>query len=248
MNKKYLDLIGTNYRKYYRTKGVATGTNPRNIEGKNDNSPRVNWGIWFKNKATQIRWYTDPYFSNTNNIYWYKEIKPETINNSIDSYEKLVRSSFIPYIRINNKKYWLLGSFVDFPEIKVDFGGKCHIKEDPINCAIRELKEETFGVLVDPINKALKDNRATIFKGFNENNRYKDRRVIFILVDMTNRLDELDKIQSDIYNLTPKNNKEKFGSLGFYSERDIYKGKDSNTGEQIYTSYALTDFINFYFS
>ena len=246
-NDKYeLPLIGTNYRWHDKRKGIAA-TRINDIDGYDDESPRVNGNLWFKNKPTQIDYYTDPDFAGAGNRYSYQIINPMTLNETIDQNETLVRSSFIPYIIIDEQIYWLLGSFHDFPEVKVDFGGKCRKGENPIKCAFRELREETRGVLVEPVRQALADGRAVVFKGYNNHRSVKhyDKRVIFILVNMTNQLDDLDKIQFSIDSV-PTITKEKFGPLNFYAERDIFHGRDSqNRGIRLYTSYALTDFVQF---
>ena len=57
MSKQYLPLIGTKYKTYDKERGVAFLKDELFIKGKNDQSPRVNGFIWFKNKnkPTQIR-------------------------------------------------------------------------------------------------------------------------------------------------------------------------------------------------
>ena len=228
-----------------RGKKVVYRKHEKDFEGKNDFSPRQNYHEWFPNKKTQIKWYTDPVFhshnvnNKDNNLYRYKRVSPDEI---YKFQPKVRRSSYIPYIVDKSEIYWLLGSFIDFPEIKVDFGGKCNEKK-PYDCSTRELKEETHGVLVKPIHQALKDNRATVFKGTNK----KGATTFFIMVNMTDHLDELDEIQKEINIASvykPVVTDEDFGPLGFYNEKDIYKGVDRKTGKNIYTAFTLTDFIS----
>ena len=274
-SKVSLPLIGTNYWWYDKLKGVARTNIRKNILGKNDQSPRLNWKTWFKNKPTQIRWYTDPDFTSGDNNYDYVRVPTDNIKN----YEKLIRASFIPYIVNNGEKYWLLGSFFDFPEIKVDFGGKCHHShnhnqshnqtqsqmnqpqhqtqsqmnqpqhqtqpETPTECAARELREETRGVLNAPLLETLANkDLVTIYKGYtkDDSNKNTDNRTVFILINMTDHLSELDEIQKKIDSSKNITNEE-FGPLGFYKESNVYRGFDSNE-EPLYTSFALTDFIN----
>ena len=239
-----LPLIGTNYRWKDLKKGVA-GTDVKDVETDNDRSPRINHGMWFKDKPTQIRWYTDPTFAGGANKYRYERINNiANINDAISKSEWLVRSSYIPYIVIDGTKYWLLGSFFDFPEIKVDFGGKCERGEGPIPCASRELQEETRGVLNEPVRRALADGRGTIYKGYNlaRSDKNRNKRVIFIMVDMTDYLEDLDEIQKEIEQSERITN-EKFGPLDFYREPDVLRGMDTRkNNNRIYTSLALTDF------
>lgn len=237
-SKQPLPLIGTDY-KWYADKGVAK-TDHHNIEAVDDNSPRVNYGYWFKNKQTQVRWYTDPEFTgiqrgrNKKNVYNYERIY--NLNDAVKPNERLLRSSYVPYITTVSDDYWLLGSFSDLPEIKSDFGGSCYRKESPISCADRELSEETSNVLTEPVRRALNQNRVQIYKGTNNIN---NKVIIFMLVNMNLHFDDLDQIQQDIDQSTPT---EKQGPLGFYKKSNLFK---SSYFSGLYTSYNLTDFINF---
>lgn len=245
MRKTSLPLIQDNYKWYDRKKGVAGGL-PRElyIEGLDDNSPRVNKFTWFKNKATQVSWYTDPTFRDGAHTYTYREINPQEIYQT-NRNEKIVRSSYIPYIKSDNDTiYWLLGSFHDLPEIKDDFGGKCERNESPERCATRELNEETLGVLTSSVKKALKTGKVRVIKGKNRNNSkyHKNKVVYFTLVDMTNLLEDLDAIQEKIKTASPITG-ETFGPLGFYRLDKLYSFRDHKTDERISTAFSLTDLI-----
>ena len=72
----------------------------------------------------KIDFYTRPQYEN--DFYEY-EISDwnSYMEDSVYPKYSTVRSSFIPYTVIYNEKYWVLGSFQDFPnEILADFGGK----------------------------------------------------------------------------------------------------------------------------
>lgn len=216
----------------------------KEFKGEDDNSPRQSSYYWFPNKDSQIKWYTDPYYRITpfdkynRNFYHYKKACPKEIYRR---YEKLQRASIIPYIKYKGLKYWLLGSFNDYPEVKTDFGGKCDQENTANMCSIRELSEETRGVLSGPIEEAIKDGLSIVYRGRNIDNRY----TFFILVDVSNRLDALNKIQTNIEKAAINDPKgEEFGPIGFYRDTELFKGTDHKSGEKIYTTFALTDFIN----
>lgn len=239
-------------------------TNHRDVEPTSDSSPRVHHGVWFKNKATQIKYYSDPDFwlnrafkSHGNYTY---EIQPASfVQNFSDG---LTRASYVPFIikkegpSEKGERYWLLGSFVDYPEVKADFGGKCVKNETVESCATRELMEETEGVLVEPVLKVLYQGRALAYLGTDTSRGVTGaagitgsssgspdtKKIVFVMVNMTDHLEELDEIQEKI-NLRERNFGEKYGPLGFYREADLKIGIDSKTGKRIYTSFALTDFI-----
>lgn len=243
-SRKEIPLVGSNYEWYDGRKGVAKLRNKRlTIGPTSDRSPRVNWGMWFKDKRTQIRWYTDPTFRPKNNILRYRKLQnPEKYINNRS--EKLSRASYIPYIKDEEgEKYWLLGSFHDFPEIKVDFGGQCERFETALDCATRELGEETHQILTpDIISIIVGDGKYDVYRGYNTSGVVK----IFIMLDITDRLDDLDEVQRRIDIATPADEREKFGPLGFYQERELFKGLDHKNNTKIYTSLALTDFIRNY--
>ena len=223
-------------------------------------SPRRQHNHWFPNKATQIRWYTDPVFHiygnqrNKSDVNLFEYELLENPDEILNPHSKLKRASYIPYIRFNNDMFLLLGSFIDFPQIKVDFGGKCTYKlpdgtmrkdKNPYQCATRELNEETHGVLVDPVIFALNRDRATVYKGVN---RFGDIN-FFILIEMTGHLKQLDEVQDRInYNklydpVLSDSPDEEFGPLGFHRVSEIYNGRDSR-GNPMLFPFALTDFLS----
>ena len=77
--------------------------------------------------------------------YEYKIVPWEVfLDNTYTGY-KSVRSSFIPYVFINNEKYWLLGSFHDFPkDILMDFGGSCILWDPPRQYAQGKHQEKHY--------------------------------------------------------------------------------------------------------
>jgi len=243
--KPSLPLIGTNY-KYVPVPGVAYVINRpeyKNILTNDKTKPRVNEGTWFENEATQIKWYTRPEFRDNKNLLTYEIVD---ISYIYDNRNAIKRSSYIPYIVTNGERYWLLGSFHDFPQIKVDFGGKCNMKsrETGYDCATRETNEETSNVLTEYILPQIKNkNLITVYRGYNKNqyrSNYNEGSNVFIMIDMTNNIDVLDVINNKIdlaWSEKPDPKSEVFGPLGFYKEQDILNGS-------VLTSFALTDFVN----
>lgn len=246
-SKVPLPLIGTNYE-WYRDEKCVAGTKAADTVPQSPYEPRVSGGKYFKDQATQYRWYTDPTFSGYN-VYRYNRID----NIVIEPNERLVRASYIPYITTEKDIYWLLGSFHDYPEIKVDFGGACDQNEDAETCATRELGEETQNVLIEPVKNALDQGKVTVFKGYGNKDRTNKIKVIFfIMVNIDTDFEMLDSIQDTIdkkFKEKFKNNEPEkddlFGPLGFYSESDILNNRGINN-RPFYTSYNLTDFIHYY--
>lgn len=77
--------------------------------------------------------------------------------------ENITRSGIIPYTRINNletdevEELWLLGTL---PSGRLsDFGGGCNILEGELSyeCIIREVDEESNGLLTDVVARSLDD-------------------------------------------------------------------------------------------
>lgn len=258
-NKKSLAIIDKNYD-WYDRKGFA-GTKSADVKGFNDNSPRVLNGMWFKNKRVQVEFYTNPKFRGKGDHYQWRLVNSFDV--SFD--ENVRRSSFVPYIIHEGKRWWLLGSFHDIPEIKTDFGGACEQTEngieDPVVCALRETREETIGTLNTYIHDALLQGNYTIYKGKNvsNNKKYRNRVQFITVVNVTKNnnyglaLDDIYKIRFEITMKTKELRKsqddkleldQKFGFLNFYKEADIIRGKDSRNNEPIWTTLYLADFIN----
>jgi hypothetical protein len=154
------------------------------------------------------------------------------------------RSSFIPYTYINNEKYWLLGSFHDFPkDILMDFGGSCIIgKHDDyqhqFGCAVLELNEESKGLLVQPVLKSLGTEDPIIYKGVSRPRRKGSKDIyswfVMVRLDYNDIKDIPDKFQRAEYILKG----EELGPLGFYRESDILLGKHRSSRD-------LTDFVSY---
>lgn len=168
---------------------------------------------------------------------------------------KLVRSSIIPFVKINGENYWLLGSFHDYKDpnnlILADFGGKCEkidekqkniltleLEDEKIyyfscqalNCALRELNEESRGVLTEIVNEEIQNSKnIVLFEG----THYKKKEMVtflFMFLDYEKVKDVPNK-----FNLVPKKG-EKLGGLNFYRQSDILNKKYR-------TSKNLTDLI-----
>ena len=146
--------------------------------------------------------------------YQYKVIKLKDLN---DDY-KLKRSSIIPFVKVNNQKYWLLGSFHDYEKtntpILTDFAGTCEKRDfgknrpAALECALRELHEESKGLLDDIVEKRLTEDNVVVFEGKNEQ---KKEKVIFIFVLIDMKEKEFENIQE---RFNQSYSKEKFGPLG----------------------------------
>lgn len=246
MNQQDRTVLNT-IKKKRRGPGVYKVTYKQNIVNQNPNGPRINEGYWFKNLKSQVDWYTDPNIRKAN--YEYKKLNP---SDAKFEFEGLERASYVPYIKTRyGETYWLLGSFYDMPDIKVDFGGKCYewvggqkvqTETIPIDCATRELGEETEGVLTNPILSALQDKRGTVYRGVGSEGKV----VVFIMVNMTDHLGELDTLQAGgkLHTMQreideramQRQGGELFGPLGFYNQKELLNGN-------ILTSFNLTDFI-----
>jgi hypothetical protein len=171
------------------------------------------------------------------------------LENTYDGY-KTVRSSFIPYVVLNGEKYWVLGSFQDYPgDILMDFGGSCIVWDPPrqyangrqqrrhyqhqFGCAFLELNEESKGLLVQPVLRSLGTSKPVIYRGIN--NQYREY-VWFAMVqlDYPEIQDIISRFPSAPYVLK----KEKLGPIGLYKESDVINGKYRTTRN-------LTDFLDF---
>jgi len=169
---------------------------------------------------------------------------------------KIVRSSIIPVVKINNENHWILGTFHDYKDqenlIIADFGGKCE-KEDetkqnilgfepeetyyfrckPLNCALRELEEESRGVLTKIIKERIQNyQNIVVFEGSNYNRKEKIY-FMFVLLDY-------NEVKDAPYNFQQKKQKEKkgekLGNINFFPQNDIFSRK-------LRTSRDLTDLI-----
>lgn len=202
-----------------------------------------------RQREDQIRAYTTPKIR-----YNYRKLSwDDYISNRYNGY-RTERSSIIPVTRIGEEIHWLLGSFWDFPkEILSDFGGNCRTweppakkgqprprdqernRQAPLSCSTIELWEESKGLLVKPVLKALgslPNNDIYIYEGLDGR---KKERVIFMLLFIN--YDEISNIPYEFE--TIKDNRfERLGPLDFYKEEDLLRGK-------YLTSRNLTDFINF---
>lgn len=202
--------------------------------------------------SSKNRWVRDDKKGNRFTIpkinYKYSPVSWELfLNNIYDGYTT-VRSSFIPYVVIDNEKHWLLGSFHDFPrDILMDFGGSCIIYSQGKNyqysqgknyqhqfgCAMLELNEESKGVLVQPVLKSLGEKKPIIYRGVNTKVK---EYVWFIMVELNyNMVKDIPiKFLKAPYVLKG----EKLGPLDFYKESDIVS--------KYRTSRNLTDFMRYY--
>ena len=146
------------------------------------------------------------------------------------------RSSYIPYTVINGEKYWLLGSFWDYPrQILTDFGGSCQyegnkrINLSPFGCATKELHEESKGLLTRPVLAQIALANPDIYLG-----RKAKELVYFVFVPLT-----LEDAQILIGEINSKEySKERLGPVDLYAESDILNRK-------YLTSNFLTDFVDY---
>ena len=167
---------------------------------------------------------------------------------------RTTRSSIIPVTTINNKTYWLLGSFWDFPrDILTDFGGDCNQwfppaekgkprprdqernRQAPFGCAMIELHEESKGLLDKLVLKSLGslDNKDIyIYEGIDNRKR---ERVIFTFVPL--KYENIKNIPNEFERL-PNPSNERFGPIDFYLEEDILD-------KRVTTSRNLTDFVDY---
>lgn len=199
--------------------------------------------IKFKSKQEEKDFYSVPYYDN--DFYQYQTATwNEYMLDLPRPYYTSIRSSFIPYTIINHEKYWLLGSFQDFPrEVLADFGGKCIIKskgrkytdlQKPFGCAMLEVHEESKGLLDRAIMKSLANYQPEIYLGVNH--EYK-AKVWFIQLYIepveaqyvVNNFRQASKVVS-----------ENFGPMDLYLYQDVLMAKDG-----IVTTHNLTDFLNY---
>lgn len=179
--------------------------------------------------------------------YVYRELPYTGINGNYGENDKsqkdykMLRSSIIPIINMDGENYWLLGSFHDYvgigDPILTDFGGRKEKKtETPLDCALRELKEESKGLLTEPVLKALSykgnDRKVTVFEGRDDEN--KQKIYFFIVVLNYNDVKDIPKRFEKVPYLT----KEKLGPINFYPQNSI-------RSRGLRTSKNLTDFVSY---
>ncbi len=161
--------------------------------------------------------------------YDYSEVSLESVIKMKSSENIIYRSSFIPVTIINGEYYWLLGSFHDYPDnILSDFGGKYEkYDKNIIECASRELNEESLGVLSSYVSDAIKNPKnLAIFKGTNEKTKT-ELYFTFVYIAYKNIKDvpknfeikQKRKIEEDKHE---KKSSEKFGNMNFYKQSDIH--------------------------
>ena len=85
-----------------------------------------------------------------------------------------LRSGVIPYATIDGHIYWLMGSYKDGRggNILSDFGGGCKISrgEQSVTCLLREVDEESSGLLTPIIEDAIQSSdKLTIFRAQSRN-------------------------------------------------------------------------------
>ena len=179
--------------------------------------------------------------------YEYKQVKQEELCKDKYKKYKLFRSSIIPIVNIDGVNHWMLGSFADYADtgnpILSDFAGRCEsydLKEKcPVtSCAMRELEEESKGLLTKYVTEAMKNPRnVDVFEGINEE---KKEVLYFIFVSL--KYEDVYQVpaqfsQTDMSELN-KNKKEKLGPIAFYKQSDVKNFK-------FRTAKNLTDFIFF---
>lgn len=189
--------------------------------------------------------------------YDYREVSPEKVKERIHNLSnkyKIARSSIIPVIKIQNQNFWLLGSFREKfkgERILSDFGGTCkysalNLAESPLDCALRETKEETKGLLNDAIEKAIDKDNYTIFEGIavpnisshessNYRNKYKHNIIYFYIVFVDYK--DIKDLPAT-YLKSKRLVKERLGPLGFYLQDNILNRVHR-------TARNLTDFVSF---
>ena len=212
--------------RYPRTQNIRNDQKQRNIQRNIDNwtIPRV------KYEYEIVPW--EVFLDNTYTGY------------------KSVRSSFIPYVTIDNKKYWLLGSFHDYPrDILMDFGGSCVIWDPPrehaqgkhqqqhyqhqFGCAMLELNEESKGLLVQPVLRSLGTVKPVVYRGTDHRNK---EYVWFVMVPLPYEV--IKNIPAEFETAPYVLKTEKLGPLGFYQESKLLNNNYRSARN-------LTDFINY---
>ena len=171
------------------------------------------------------------------------------LDNTYTGY-KTVRSSFIPYTVIEGEKYWVLGSFHDFPrDILMDFGGSCVVWDPPkkfaqgkhqtqnyqhqFGCAMLELNEESKGLLVQPVLRSLGTFKPLVYRGADRKNK---EYVWFVMVPLPYEI--IKDIPTQFKDAPYILKGEELGPVDFYKESDILQ-------KNFRTSRNLTDFVDY---
>lgn len=87
----------------------------------------------------------------------------------------VIRAGIIPYTFINNDIYWLMG--INVRGKLSDFGGGRHVKHEelPVNCILRELDEETSGVLTNYVQQSIENGESlALFGRYNRKGNLND--------------------------------------------------------------------------
>ena len=195
--------------------------------------------------------YTQKYTQPTTEYEYVKMPWEAFLDNTYTGY-KAVRSSFVPYVVHNGNRYWVLGSFHDYPkDILTDFGGSCIIWDPPrkyaqdrrqrrdyqhqFGGAMLELNEESKGLLVQPVLKSLGTQKPVVYRGTYEK---KKEHVWFVMVelDYEETLNVVSKFADAPYVLKD----EPLGPIDFYKESLIVKSDSPYR-----TSKNLTDFVGY---
>ena len=172
----------------------------------------------------------------------YREVTIEQMCAPDEGY-RLVRSSIIPLVDIRGEKYWMLGSFHDYDgignPILTDFAGTCENidrnKKCPATaCAIRELSEESKGLLLTPILKSMRNkDKVAIFEG---RNGILKEKIYFIFVSV--EYEDVWNIPKHFARTNRLDGKEKLGPIDFYPQSEIKEFT-------FRTAKNITDFIHF---
>lgn len=172
----------------------------------------------------------------------YREVTMEQMC-ELDEEYRLVRSSIIPFVIVRGEKQWILGSFHDYERtgnpILTDFAGTCENidrkdKCPPMHCALRELIEESKGLLVNPVLKSLNNrDKIAIFEGRND---FLKEKIYFIFVDV--EYEEVWNVPEYFARTDRLDGREKLGPIHFYPQSEIKKFT-------FRTAKNITDFIYF---
>lgn len=101
-----------------------------------------------------------------------------------------IRSGIIPYgIDENNDIYWLMGTPTYDYDLLSDFGGGCKTGrgENGYQCALRELNEESSGLLTEPVRNVIQaqTNLIKIWRYHPKNNPTVNQFLTFVPIDFS---------------------------------------------------------------
>jgi len=192
----------------------------------------------------------EPKYTVPTTQYEYRKMPWEAfLDNTYTGY-KSVRSSFIPYVVQNGIRYWVLGSFHEYPrDILMDFGGSCIIWDPPkkyaqgrrqrrdyqhqFGGAMLELNEESKGLLVQPVLRSLGTTKPDVYRGTCEK---KKEHVWFVMVELEyEEVSEIVRVFDDAPYILKD---EPLGPIDFYKESIVLQKKSPYR-----TSKNLTDFV-----